>query len=220
MGKHRIIAETGAGQHGVASATAARSRARVRGLHGLRGCQASEPECHPDAGDGAKVVPVDSGSRTLKDATNEAMRLDGLGRDDALHPSARSWAHTRSRRLRDFQSVIGRECSSASHSEGCPTRSWRAWVVARTRRASSTTSSTMSALTGVGGRALGEPGRPRGPAVVRASGRAARFDELCARTSTGRRRMCTPARRVWITRRRARARVLARNQACAVHERW
>jgi tryptophan synthase beta chain len=111
MGKKRIIAETGAGQHGVATATAS-------ALFGL--------ECIVYMGEedvqrqslnvfrmellGAKVVPVSSGSRTLKDAINETMR------DWMAHPRDTFYClgscvgpHPYPMMVRDFQSVIGRE---------------------------------------------------------------------------------------------------------------
>ena len=113
MGKQRIIAETGAGQHGVATATVcAHARPRVRRLHGRGGhraarrstssaCSCSAPRC----------VPVDVGQRTLKDAINEAMR-DWVTNvdDDATTCSARSLGpHPYPTMVRDFQSVIGNE---------------------------------------------------------------------------------------------------------------
>jgi len=111
MGKERIIAETGAGQHGVATATAA-------ALFGL--------ECIVYMGEvdvkrqalnvfrmeimGAKVVPVKSGSRTLKDAINEALR------DWMAHPHDTFYClgsavgpHPYPMMVRDFQAVIGKE---------------------------------------------------------------------------------------------------------------
>jgi len=111
MGKTRVIAETGAGQHGVATATAC-------ALLGL--------ECHVYMGSedmvrqrmnvlrmhllGTNVIPVESGSRTLKDAINEAIR-DWVTNVDTTHyiigsvvgPHPYPWL------VRDFQSVIGRE---------------------------------------------------------------------------------------------------------------
>jgi tryptophan synthase beta chain len=111
MGKQRIIAETGAGQHGVATATAcallglecvvymgevdmARQELNVFRMHLL----------------GAKVVPVTSGSRTLKDAINEAIR-DWVTNVRATHYIIGSvlGPHPYPMVVRDFQSVIGRE---------------------------------------------------------------------------------------------------------------
>jgi tryptophan synthase beta chain len=111
MGKRRIIAETGAGQHGVATATAC-------ALFGL------ECEIYMGTEDmrrqalnvfrmrllGARVTPVDSGSRTLKDAINEAMR-DWVTNVATTHYLLGSvlGAHPYPQIVRDFQAVIGRE---------------------------------------------------------------------------------------------------------------
>jgi tryptophan synthase beta chain len=114
MGKMRVIAETGAGQHGVATATAC-------ALFGL--------ECTVYMGEedirrqklnvfnmrtmGAKVVPVTSGTRTLRDATNEAMR-DWMGSSEKTHYTIGSVVgpHPFPMIVRDFQSVIGNETRS------------------------------------------------------------------------------------------------------------
>ena len=111
MGKTRIIAETGAGQHGVATATAS-------ALFGL--------ECHIYMGAvdverqklnvfrmqilGAEVIPVKTGSQTLKDAINEAMR-DWVSNVDTTHYVIGSVVgpHPYPQMVRDFQSVIGKE---------------------------------------------------------------------------------------------------------------
>ncbi len=147
MGKRRVIAETGAGQHGVATAT-------VCALLGL--------ECDVYMGTedmerqslnvfrmqllGATVRRVDAGSKTLKDAINEAMR-------DWVATVADSYyllgsvlgPHPYPLMVREFQSVIGREASEQMprvSSADCPTRSSRASAVAATPWASSTRSST------------------------------------------------------------------------------
>lgn len=116
MGKKRVIAETGAGQHGVASATIA---ARL----GL--------ECHVFMGEedirrqalnvyrmkllGATVVPVTSGSRTLKDAMNEAMRDWVTNVDDTFYIIGTvAGPHPYPMLVRDFQAVIGREARAQS----------------------------------------------------------------------------------------------------------
>jgi tryptophan synthase beta chain len=111
MGKRRIIAETGAGQHGVATATA---------------CALFDLECVVYMGEedvrrqalnvyrmellGAEVRPVGSGTRTLKDATNEAIR-DWVTNPERTHYIIGSVVgpHPFPRMVRDFQSVIGRE---------------------------------------------------------------------------------------------------------------
>ncbi|MGE5672307.1 MAG: tryptophan synthase subunit beta [Mycobacterium leprae] len=111
MGKKRIIAETGAGQHGVATAT-------VAALFGM--------ECDVHMGEvdvarqelnvfrmqllGARVIPTQSGSRTLKDATNEAIR-DWVTNVATTHYIIGSVVgpHPYPMMVRDFQSIIGRE---------------------------------------------------------------------------------------------------------------
>lgn len=116
MGKRRVIAETGAGQHGVATATAAarlgltcevymgaedavRQRLNVTRMRLL----------------GAKVVVVEAGSRTLKDATNEAMR-DWMASVEQTHYILGSVVgpHPFPMIVRDFQSIIGRETKAQS----------------------------------------------------------------------------------------------------------
>ncbi|HEY2153977.1 MAG TPA: tryptophan synthase subunit beta [Isosphaeraceae bacterium] len=122
MNKTRVIAETGAGQHGVATATA---------------CALTGLECTVYMGEedirrqklnvfnmrtlGAQVVPVTTGSRTLRDATNEAMR-DWMGTSDQTHYTIGSVVgpHPFPRIVRDFQSVIGRETR-----EQCLEKVWR-----------------------------------------------------------------------------------------------
>ncbi|MBI4970953.1 MAG: tryptophan synthase subunit beta [Candidatus Omnitrophica bacterium] len=109
--KKRIVAETGAGQHGVASATAA----RVFGLDCV--VYMGEEDIHRQALNvykmqilGAEVRPVKSGSRTLKDATNEAIR-DWVTNVNSTHYLLGSCVgpHPYPMIVRDFQSVIGRE---------------------------------------------------------------------------------------------------------------
>ncbi len=112
MGKPRIIAETGAGQHGVASATVAarygmkcvvymgstdivRQQQNVQRMHLL----------------GAEVVPVESGSKTLKDALNEAMRDWVTNVSDTFYIIGTvAGPHPYPMMVRDFQAVIGQEC--------------------------------------------------------------------------------------------------------------
>jgi len=110
-GKKRIIAETGAGQHGVAAATAA---ARL-GLEcvvymGEVDIQRQQPNVYRMRLLGAKVVPVASGSKTLKDAINEALR-DWITNVESSHYLLGSalGPHPYPAIVRDFQSVIGRE---------------------------------------------------------------------------------------------------------------
>jgi len=111
MGKQRIIAETGAGQHGVASATAA----AVFGLScdvymGAEDIRRQNLNVFRMKLMGARVIEVNSGSKTLKDATNEAMR-DWMGSVEYTHYIIGSVVgpHPFPMIVRDFQSVIGTE---------------------------------------------------------------------------------------------------------------
>jgi tryptophan synthase beta chain len=114
MGKRRIIAETGAGQHGIATAMAASRlglecviymgaedvRRQAMNVFRMRLC-------------GAKVVEVESGSRTLKDAINEAMRDWAANIDDTFYVlGSVVGPHPYPTIVRDFQSVIGREAKA------------------------------------------------------------------------------------------------------------
>ena len=112
MGKTRIIAETGAGQHGVATATAcARFGLECCVYMGSEDVRRQQLNVFRMRLMGAKVIEVDSGSRTLKDATNEAMR-DWMGSVGQTHYIIGSVVgpHPFPMMVRDFQSVIGREC--------------------------------------------------------------------------------------------------------------
>ncbi|MBL0719632.1 tryptophan synthase subunit beta [Piscinibacter sp. Jin2] len=112
MGKPRIIAETGAGQHGVATATiCARYGLECVVYMGSEDIKRQSPNVYRMKLLGATVVPVDSGSKTLKDALNEALRdwvtnventyyIIGTVAGPAPYPAM----------VRDFQSVIGEEC--------------------------------------------------------------------------------------------------------------
>lgn len=111
MGKHRIIAETGAGQHGVASATAA----ALLGLEcivymGTVDIARQQPNVLRMRLLGAEVRPVDSGSKTLKDAINEAIRdwVTNVHNTYYLLGSALG-PHPYPTMVRDFQAVIGLE---------------------------------------------------------------------------------------------------------------
>ncbi|MEE4361102.1 MAG: tryptophan synthase subunit beta [Pseudomonadales bacterium] len=111
MGKTRIIAETGAGQHGVASATvAARLGLECVVFMGADDVERQAPNVYRMKLLGARVVPVTSGSRTLKDAMNEALR-DWVTNVDDTHYIIGTVAgpHPYPKLVRDFQSVIGRE---------------------------------------------------------------------------------------------------------------
>lgn len=111
MGKPRIIAETGAGQHGVASATvAARFGLKCQVYMGSEDIARQSLNVYRMRLLGAEVVSVTSGSRTLKDALNEAMR-DWVTNVDNTHYIIGTVAgpHPYPMLVRDFQSVIGRE---------------------------------------------------------------------------------------------------------------
>ena len=112
MGKKRIIAETGAGQHGVATATAcARFGLECCVYMGSEDVRRQKLNVFRMRLMGAKVIEVESGSKTLKDATNEAMR-DWMGSVGETHYIIGSVVgpHPFPMMVRDFQSVIGREC--------------------------------------------------------------------------------------------------------------
>jgi tryptophan synthase beta chain len=112
MGKPRVIAETGAGQHGVATATiCARYGMECVVYMGSEDMKRQSPNVYRMHLLGARVVPVESGSKTLKDALNEALRdwvtnventfyIIGTVAGPAPYPEM----------VRDFQSVIGEEC--------------------------------------------------------------------------------------------------------------
>ena len=112
MGKRRVIAETGAGQHGVATATvAARFGMECVVYMGSEDVRRQAQNVYRMNLLGASVVPVESGSRTLKDALNEAMR-DWVTNVDTTFYIIGTVAgpHPYPMLVRDFQSVIGREC--------------------------------------------------------------------------------------------------------------
>ena len=114
MGKTRIIAETGAGQHGVAAATvAARLGLECVVYMGKEDIQRQAPNVYRMRLLGAGVVPVTSGSKTLKDALNEALR-DWVTNVDSTFYIIGSVAgpHPYPLLVRDFQSIIGREAKA------------------------------------------------------------------------------------------------------------
>ncbi|MDR0594908.1 MAG: tryptophan synthase subunit beta [Bifidobacteriaceae bacterium] len=111
LGKSRVIAETGAGQHGVATATAA----ALMGLDcvvymGLEDTRRQALNVARMRLLGAQVVPVETGSRTLKDAINEALRdwVTNVGETNYIFGTA-AGPHPFPAMVRDFQSVIGAE---------------------------------------------------------------------------------------------------------------
>ena len=112
MGKPRVIAETGAGQHGVAAATvAARYAMECVVYMGSEDIKRQAANVYRMKLLGATVVPVESGSRTLKDALNEAMRdwVSNVGSTFYIIGTV-AGPHPYPVMVRDFQSVIGREC--------------------------------------------------------------------------------------------------------------
>ena len=112
MGKPRIIAETGAGQHGVATATiCARYGLECVVYMGSEDVKRQSPNVYRMKLLGATVVPVESGSKTLKDALNEAMRDWVANVDNTFYIIGTvAGPHPYPMMVRDFQSVIGTEC--------------------------------------------------------------------------------------------------------------
>ena len=112
MGKPRIIAETGAGQHGVATATiCARYGLECVVYMGSEDVKRQSPNVYRMKLLGATVVSVTSGSRTLKDALNEAMRDWVANVDNTFYIIGTvAGPHPYPMMVRDFQSVIGEEC--------------------------------------------------------------------------------------------------------------
>ncbi len=158
MGKKRIIAETGAGQHGVATATvAARFGLQCVIYMGERDIERQSPNVFRMRLLGAEVVPVSSGSRTLKDAMNEALRDWVTNVEDTFYiigsvagptPTLPSCAISRA------SSAMRREPRFRRRRAGCPTFWWRRWAGGRPPGGPPTPSST----TRPGG---GAPSRPR-----------------------------------------------------------
>ena len=111
MGKHRIIAETGAGQHGVATATAcARFGLKCVVYMGAVDVERQKPNVFRMKMLGAEVIPVQSGARTLKDAMNEALRDWVANVDDTFYCiGTAAGPHPYPAMVRDFQSMIGTE---------------------------------------------------------------------------------------------------------------
>ncbi len=112
MGKQRVIAETGAGQHGVASATvAARFGMKCVVYMGAEDVGRQSANVYRMKLLGAEVVPVESGSRTLKDALNEAMRDWVTNVEDTFYIIGTvAGPHPYPKMVRDFNSVVGKEC--------------------------------------------------------------------------------------------------------------
>jgi tryptophan synthase beta chain len=112
MGKPRVIAETGAGQHGVATATiCARYGLECVVYMGSNDVKRQSPNVYRMNLLGARVVPVESGSKTLKDALNEAMRDWVTNVENTFYIIGTvAGPHPYPMMVRDFQSVIGLEC--------------------------------------------------------------------------------------------------------------
>jgi tryptophan synthase beta chain len=112
MGKPRVIAETGAGQHGVATATiCARYGLECVVYMGSEDVKRQSPNVYRMKLLGATVVPVDSGSKTLKDALNEALRDWVTNVENTFYIIGTvAGPHPYPMMVRDFQSVIGTEC--------------------------------------------------------------------------------------------------------------
>ncbi|MBK6008046.1 tryptophan synthase subunit beta [Ramlibacter ginsenosidimutans] len=112
MGKPRVIAETGAGQHGVATATiCARYGLECVVYMGSNDVVRQSPNVYRMNLLGARVVPVESGSKTLKDALNEAMRDWVTNVENTFYIIGTvAGPHPYPMMVRDFQSIIGKEC--------------------------------------------------------------------------------------------------------------
>jgi len=112
MGKPRVIAETGAGQHGVATATiAARLGLECVVYMGSEDIKRQSPNVYRMKLLGATVVPVESGSKTLKDALNEALRDWVTNVSDTFYIIGTvAGPHPYPMMVRDFNSVVGKEC--------------------------------------------------------------------------------------------------------------
>ncbi len=119
MGKPRIIAETGAGQHGVASATvAARLGLECHVYMGAEDVKRQAANVYRMKLLGANVIPVTSGSRTLKDALNEALRDWATNVDSTYYIIGTvAGPHPYPMLVRDFQAIIGREARAQSLEE-------------------------------------------------------------------------------------------------------
>ena len=160
MGKTRIIAETGAGQHGVATATVcARFGLPCVIYMGARDMERQQPNVFRMKLLGAEVIAVDSGARTLKDAMNEALRDWVANVHDTFYIiGTAAGPHPYPELVRDFQSVIGKEARAqiARRAPGaCPTCSSPRSAADRTRSGCSTPSSTTRSVEMLGVEAAG-----------------------------------------------------------------
>ncbi|WP_292999872.1 tryptophan synthase subunit beta [Nevskia sp.] len=116
LGKTRIIAETGAGQHGVASATiAARLGLKCVVYMGADDVERQSPNVYRMKLLGAEVIPVQSGTKTLKDALNEALRDWVTNVDDTFYVIGTvAGPHPYPMLVRDFNAIVGREVINQS----------------------------------------------------------------------------------------------------------
>ncbi|MFD2165998.1 tryptophan synthase subunit beta [Thalassotalea euphylliae] len=114
MGKTEIIAETGAGQHGVASAIACSLLGlKCRVYMGAKDCERQQPNVFRMRLMGAEVIPVTAGSGTLKDAVNEALRDWSANYDDAHYLlGTAAGPHPFPTIVREFQKMIGEEAKA------------------------------------------------------------------------------------------------------------
>ena len=119
LGKPRVIAETGAGQHGVASATvAARLGLECVVYMGADDVQRQAPNVYRMKLLGATVVPVSAGSRTLKDALNEALRDWAANVDNTFYIiGTAAGPHPYPELVRNFQKVIGEEAKAQAQAQ-------------------------------------------------------------------------------------------------------
>ena len=119
LGKPRLIAETGAGQHGVASATvAARLGLECVVYMGADDVQRQAPNVYRMKLLGATVVPVTAGSRTLKDALNEALRDWAANVDNTFYIiGTAAGPHPYPELVRDFQKIIGEEAKAQAQAQ-------------------------------------------------------------------------------------------------------
>ncbi len=192
MGKRRIIAETGAGMHGVATATVCALFDLPCVVYmGATDIERQKPNVLRMSMLGAEVRPVHSGTATLKDAMNEALRDWVANVDDTYYLIGTvAGPHPYPAMVRDFQCVIGEEVSArcTRPRAGCPTRSSPASAAARTRWGCSIPSSTSRRSPWSASR---PPGSASRPASTRRRSTAARpacctaTAPICSQTEDG-----------------------------------
>src|SRR5476649_2181808 len=206
MGKKRLIAETGAGMHGVATATvAARFGLPCVIYMGATDIERQQANVFRMKLLGAEIVPVTSGTGTLKDAMNDALRDWVTNVDDTFYLIGTvAGPHPYPAMVRDFQSIIGKEPKSRCRSRKavCQTAWWRASVAAPTPWACS----TRSWMTPASRSSVSKPPvtawtrastRPASTAAFRAYCTATA--PTCCKTQTVRSTTPTRSRRAWTT---------------------